>query len=292
MTRLPRPALLALLVWLVVATPALAQDDDPADRGPAPGAIGQPEPGKRLYDMANVLDNGQEWQIEQDAARLTRHGIPAMVIVRDDDISNAAMASLAADVRREWGVETAPGADDGLVLLVAVPAGEDATARAVVSWGERALPHNGVNVETAGGIEEAWLEANLAEGRVYEAIDHTLRRLVYHAIYDPAPQAPLSDTQAAARSLVSVAGPLLALAVIAAAGARWLGRSRSAPIDRALQWAAPALALAIAALAVWAHSGWGVAAAVSMLAVWAAEWIRRDPARGARPATAGARGPA
>src|SRR5690606_29350690 len=61
------PLILAIVTLLAIVTSlgtlAAAQGDDLPDSGPAPGAIGQPVAPlaeKRVYDVANLLNDGQE----------------------------------------------------------------------------------------------------------------------------------------------------------------------------------------------------------------------------------------
>jgi hypothetical protein len=292
MTR--RPALLLALVLLAVllgpfAAPAAAQDDDPADPGPEPGAIGQPVAPlaeKRVYDMANLLNNAQEASIETDAARLARFGVPVVVIVQLSTMSPEQAAAFAADVRRQWRVETRPGADDGLIMLVSVADTEEQQGIVTtMSWGDNALPHFGITATTSAQIQNAWLDRYIDNGYLYEGILFTLRRLVYHSIYDPAPQAALTGVRAALGTAMSLIGPLLAIVAVPLAAWRWThgrpGRAARDLPDLALTWGVPALALAVAALAVIGHSRWGVAAALALLAVAAVDWVARDPRRAA-----------
>lgn len=278
------PIVMLAMIVAALASPAVAQDDDPPDPGPEPGAIGEPAAPldeKRVYDMANLLNNGQEASIEMDAARLARHGIPNVVIVQLNAMTPEAADAFAADVRRQWHVESSPGADDGLVILVTVT---DTEARqgiaTTMSWGDAALPHFGVNEATSADIQHAWLDRYIDEGYLYEGIDFTLRRLIYHSIYDPAPQEALTGLRADVGGIMSIAGPLLAIVAVALAARRWAGERRAPEAaDRALQWGVPAVAIAVFALAVIGHSGWGVAAGFVLFGVAAFDWIARDPRR-------------
>lgn len=287
-----RPILLLALAMLAAimaspGAPVAAQDDDPPDPGPQPGAIGAPIvplSEKRVYDMADLLTNGEEAAIESDAARLARHGIPAVVIVQHATMTPEQAAAFAAQVRQAWGVESAPGADDGLVILITAPdTEEEQDTLSSMSWGGHAFPHFGVNATSATQIEHAWLDRYIDEGYLYEGILFTLRRLIYHSIYDPAPQAPLTGLRATIGTAVSRAGPALALIGIALAAMRWTRTSVRRPkqglADVALQLAVPTLAVALFALAVIGHSGWGVAAALALAAIAALDWVARDPRR-------------
>jgi uncharacterized membrane protein YgcG len=278
------PIVMFAMIAASLASPAVAQDDDPPDAGPQAGVLGDPVAPlaeKRVYDMANLLNNGQEASIEMDAGRLARHGIPRLVIIQLGAMAPEEADAFAAHVRRQWGIESSPGADDGLVILVTVTDTEERRGIfTTMSWGDNALPHFGVTATSSAGIQRAWLDRYIDEGFLYEGIDFTLRRLIYHSIYDPAPQAPLTGLRANLGGVMSLAGPLLAIVAVALAARRWT-RNRRAPelVDLALQWGVPVLAVAVFALAVMGHSGWGVAAAFVLLGVAALDWIARDPRR-------------
>lgn len=287
-----RAPLLLVIITLVtiltsLATPAAAQDGDPPDAGPAPGAIGEPVaplPDKRVYDMANLLNNEQEASIERDAQRLARHGIPNLTVVRLGTMTPEEAATFAAEIRQQWGVESSPGADDGLVILVSVHNTEEGQGIATTtSWGDNALPHFGVTEKTSADIQLSWLDRYIGEGYLYEGVLYTLRRLIYHSIYDPAPQEPLTGARASLGSVMSIAGVALAAGALALAGWRWMRGWRRQHGDdmpeMALSWSLSVLAVAVFALAVAGHSGWGVTAALLLLGLAAADWVARDPRR-------------
>ncbi len=285
------PLLLVIFTLVTIlaslATPAAAQDDDPPDAGPAPGAIGEPVaplPDKRVYDMANLLDNQQEVSIERDAQRLARHGIPNLTVVRLGTMTPDAAETFAAEIRQQWGVESSPGADDGLVILVSVNDTEEGQRIATtMSWGDNALPHFGVTEKTSADIRRSWLDRYIGEGYLYEGVLFTLRRFIYHSIYDPAPQEPLTGARASLGAVMSITGIALAACALALAGWRWMrGWRRRGGVDMpemAPSWSLSALAASVFALSVVGHSGWGVTAALVLLGLAAADWVARDPRR-------------
>jgi uncharacterized membrane protein YgcG len=274
---------LVLLLFAFAGLASVAAEDDPPDPGPRPGAMGAPPlplDQKRLYDVANVLDNAQEAQIESEATRLARHGMPSLIIVQAGAIPVADAEAFAADTRRAWAVESAPGADDGLVVVVTVDPDAENGASAVLSWGDNALPHFGVNRETAGEIQRAWLDPYLASAQYFEGIDYSLRRIIYHTIYDPAPQAALSGARATLDTVVTWVAPVIAVGGIALAAMAWRPSdgARRDVLDAIVRWATPAAAAIIAVLAVWTRSGLGAMAALLLLAIAVTAWVRRDPA--------------
>lgn len=282
------PLILAIVTLLAIVTSlgtlAAAQGDDLPDSGPAPGAIGQPVAPlaeKRVYDVANLLNDGQEATIEMDADRLARHGIPNVIVIRLDTMPPAEAESFAAEIRHRWSVESSPGADDGLVVLVTVSDTEEHQGIATtMSWGDRALPHYGVTETTSADIQRVWLDRYIDEGYLFEGIDFTLRRLIYHSIYDPPPQEALTGARARLGDVMTIAGVALVAGALAFSGWRWTLKRRRRRQDEyglALKWYVPALAAAVFALSVAGQSRWGVAAALVMLGIGAADWIARDP---------------
>lgn len=294
-----RALFLLVIVTLVAilaspATPAVAQDDDPPDAGPAPGAIGEPAAplaDKRVYDMANLLTNEQEASIERDAQRLTRHGIPNLTVIRLGGMTPQEADTFADEIRQQWGVESSPGAGDGLVILVSVTDTEEGQGIATtVSWGDSALPHFGVTEAISTDIQRSWLDRYIGEGYLYEGVLFTLRRLIYHSIYDPAPQEPLTGARASLGTVMSIAGIAIAAGAVVLASWRWFPgwrrRNGNGMPEAALVVGLSALAVAVFALSVAGHSGWGVTAALVLLSVAAAGWVAGDPRRA--PETRGA----
>ncbi|HYH11333.1 MAG TPA: hypothetical protein VD789_03170 [Thermomicrobiales bacterium] len=277
-------AALAIVLTLMYGTAAQEQDEDPADTGPLPGAIGQPvQPidSKHLYDQANLLTNDEEAKVELDAARLHRFGIPALILLQVSDMAPEEASAFAAEVREGWGVESAPGANDGLVMVVVADTSEEQNAYTVMSWGDDAFPHFGIDASVADGVHREWLDAYVQDGQVYEGILFSLRRLVYHSIYEPAPAPPLTDTQETVRTLVSWTAPLVAIAAVAATFAYWnRGRGNRLPSGASefVTWGIPVATIIVAAAAVWSHSEPGIGSAIVLLAMTAIGWVRRDPA--------------
>ena len=87
--------------------------------------------------------------------------------------------------------------------------------------------------------------------------------------------------RSAVGTALSLIGPLLAIVAGIVAGRRWLRPASpiasSAPDAIALAWVIPATAVALAALAIWSQSGWGVSAALVLGVIAVTDWIRRDP---------------
>ena len=292
---LPRSWLGLFLIVVALLTSCLTPLGGSAQEAPAPGTVSEsvvPEPersrigrpaepisSKHVYDLTQVLADEQVAVIESDASRLHRHGVPAVVVVHPSDISRDQAAALAEDVRTDWGIESSPGADDGLLILVTIPQSRAGPAYSTLSWGQNALPHFGVNPTTSDRIQSMWIDPALSGGHVYEATIYGLRNLIYQSIYDPAPQAPLSDLQQNVQSLLDVLGPIVAIASLAAVLAGWIPRG-AFPYERSAMtrdWAMPVIAGLLFAASVWSRSTFGAWFSVIAICVAVAAWVACDP---------------
>jgi uncharacterized membrane protein YgcG len=253
---------------------------------PRPGNVGdRPEPvsSRPLYDFADIWDDVQESDIDFNLRRLLNLGLPTVVVAQAQEMDAGQTAAYASELRSEWRVESREGADDGLLILIVVdPGGRNAT-RSALSWGENALPNNGLDQRIAQGIEDSWLSENLEEGRTFEGVLFTLRRFNYYSEYEPPQPGPLSERQALVRTGMAWASPALALVAIAPfvmtrTGTRAGGPWNPATNGRLGVWI-PALAgAAMAPIAVWSQSEIGVFTAIILLVVSVLGWALDDPA--------------
>lgn len=263
------------------------QSVDFPDQGPMPGNVGQPQAplqSKRVYDMANLLDDREEGKVENDASRLNRFGIPTVIITMSSDITAEQASEFAADVRRQWNVESAAGADDGLVMLIV--AGESARRSifSVMSWGAQALPHMGVDLLISKQIQKEWLDPNLAEFDIYEGILFSLRRFIYLSIYETEPSPPLTDSQSTTRTILQWAAPLLTLAGLLSFLPKWINASRIWSDERkrtigfVRSWGVPVLTFDLAVASVWARSTIGIVCTLVLIGAMVVTWARTDHA--------------
>jgi uncharacterized membrane protein YgcG len=293
--RMHRLSLVATLVVIATLSLVSSVGAQEADEGPSPGAVGEPAAPmeiKRVYDFANLLNDDQKASIESDAARLRRFDLPVLIMVQFNELSSGAAEELADEIRREWGVESEAGADDGMVMLVSVNTSEAGGISTVVSWGKDALPNYGVDDMVAASIKAEWLDRHIAEGELFNGILYSLRKLLYHSIYFPAPQEPLTATQQLTGTAISVTGPIIALGSIVLVCWWYAKRSIREMVPRHLTWSVPAMSFGIAVMSVWSRSGWGISAVLVLLVLTAGLWVARDPARALPPRGSGPLGTA
>lgn len=284
----------SLLPIVLPPSPAYASDLKPAltSRSLAAHQIdhpfGQPTgplSERHMYDLANALSNDEIATIESDASRLQRFALPVLVITVSADMSPEDANAVADSVRRDWNIETSEDADDGLVFLISIPSANPGDAIATFSWGANALPHDGIDSAVVEQVQRRWIEPWLNEPDVFEAVTYGLRRLIYHAIYDPGPAAPLSHGQEAAQTIIRWSAPVAVLGLVSIAAPLWKRRAQST--DYADWWRDVIIwlpALGLGPLSVWAHSTIGVVCTGVFLLIALTIWIRRDPSN-ARPGT-------
>lgn len=235
---------------------------------------------RHVYDLANALSGAQIATIESDARRLQRFDLPALVITVNADITPDQASAIADSVRRDWNVETSQGADDGLAFIIWIPISDQGSAFATLSWGANALPHDGIDRAVVEQIEQRWIEPWLAEPDVFEAATYGLRRLIYHAIYDPAPAAPLSQAQEIAQVIIRWSAPMTVLGVVALryAALDWRGHAgvMRHPV-RVREFGTVLPSFLLGPLSIWAHSTVGVVSTVILLFIALVGWMRHDP---------------
>ncbi len=150
-------AILVVLITLTVAFPAFAAppasyQDLSAHSQDADFPERNSDPAIRVHDPDDFLSETQEEQLNADLERLRLTGTESVIFVRDGSDPATASESFAADLRARWAVESAPGADDGIVFVLTVDPGQDTVARIDYSAGANTLPKGTVTAEELDGI--------------------------------------------------------------------------------------------------------------------------------------------
>lgn len=240
------------------------------------GAQTQPDPRPQtvpyFYDPSDVFPEDQEVTLARDAQLLQSMNIPTVVYVRTASAEEAEAEpsrAFADTVRREWDVETAPGADDGLLILLSYVPDSPEASTVVASWGESTFEGSGLTPEYVQSVLDRDVRTLLDMGFPFEAMVYGLRQIRYGGIYLPPPPAPLEGTAQALHNVLGWVGP--ALAMVAVAGFIILSiRQRPARrMPQALVWKVAGLTGAIvfllALLSVWGRSRIGIGSALLIL---------------------------
>lgn len=282
------------------ASPAAASDPDRQ-----PSATGDPDDDKqigislddldtnvsrnlhRVDDPERILKLEQRIEIADDAQRLTNHGLPTIVVLRESTESRDRSQATADQLRVDQGVESRDGADDGMVMLVTIDPDSPRSGSVVLSFGRNALPKGGLTEASVEDVHERVMTPRLERNKLYSALHVGIREIIYQETYIPEARQPLTDSARTVRGTVNLLGPLALVG--SAAGFVLAGRSRSGSgtsgNTRSPGFVRTAIIVGLGAVllffaAVVARSTIGVASAALLgLLIWTQILIDRLPGR-------------
>ena len=248
--------------------------------GQTTGAKHLPLSEKHIYDPYRMVSDKEESSLEYDAMRLEAYGVPALVYIRFSEETPAQSRAYADDLRTSFGVESAPGADDGLVILVNTSFYSSRNGTIVLSYGTNTLPVQGLDEAMLNRILEEDMMPRLRQNKLSDALSVGLRRFGYYAEYTPGAAPATSSRQEATASAIAVAAPIMTLVIaIALLWSRLASRRRTPSwVPTALVWAGAGIAIALAPLSVYARSRLGIGCALVLLAALALYGISTDVA--------------
>lgn len=215
-----------------------------------------------VVDWGSLFDDGQERSAIYDAYRLNAYGIPTQVVTEAVVLDQAQADARADELRISHGIESAPGADDGLLVYASVDRWDQRRIVMSISTGSRTLPRNGLTAATMDGIRSDIMAHQLAKGQPARAIVYSLREMIYLEQYVPPPAAPATGWPADVRPLFDILAPVLAVA-----GCAWLlvDGKRRAP-TMASSWSSLTvwgfIAITLIALAITTRSSIGAFSAI------------------------------
>jgi uncharacterized membrane protein YgcG len=217
--------ILGLLALLAVAGAALAQD--------ATGDFGASEPGRWVYDRTGLLTPEEVAAIERAAAATTAAGAPTVVYLQAEDADRDETEQDARALMDAWGVGSAPGTDDGLVVLLNLDPDD---LRDGEIWIEGGTAHTeGGNLppsELARILDDAVLP-ELRDDRTAAGIVAGLDQVANSLQFSPPPPPPPSAFERWSRDFARI--PLNLIAGVLGAGLalfaakRWQSRPSAAP---------------------------------------------------------------
>lgn len=247
-------------------------------------------------DPDGVLTEEQASELADDAHRLTTHGIPALFIIRESSRSREESVLDGDALRRDRSIETAPGADDGILFLVTQPTaaggsrGSRQTMFLTISVGAQTLPQGGLNAASLQDVHDKFIRPRLRFGLVGDALRVGIRKIIYLETYYPDPPPPLSTLKTNVRATLSVVAPILSVASLGSVLAAWRGGTSPSRLGRYASWKRyiPALASAgiavsmLATLSVYGESRPGIIAVIVAFVAISAH-LRLLRRRAARP---------
>jgi uncharacterized membrane protein YgcG len=245
------------------------------DGGPLRGTkIRRPTLATRsVYDPYRLLDADQRNTLRGDTERLRRAGIPTLVYIRISEANDIQAAAFADRLLDEWNVESAPGANDGVVILISMGVTTRRTGEVMIRTGPRALPQGGLDETRLANITEERIAPRVERGQIYTGALTGLRGMIYTIFYFPAPQAPPSGWQQRVAGILTWLAPTLGAVALFGTLGRWLRRPRFLGSTRLVGRVVPAFVLTccllLALLSVYARSRLGVAVVVLMVLILA-----------------------
>lgn len=263
----------AVLLTLVMAAVVLWAPTIAAAPKPAPTAdtVETNQSWYMVIDRAGILNDGQARSAINDAYRLNLNGIPTQVVTEPVALNQAQADARADELRIIEGIESAPWADDGLVVYVSVDPYDQENVVMSISTGVRTLPRNGLKHETLDGIRDRIVTDQLAQGHPARAIVYSLREMIYLEQYVPPPPSVVTGWRVGLNPMIDVLAPALSMVGIA-----WLIRGRN---HRAAAVGFGTVAVVVLGLAVATRSSPGVLSAAFLggIVVWGI--IRVDRSR-------------
>lgn len=178
---------------------------------------------RRLEDPQRILKLDQRAELAEDAQRLTNHGLPTIIVLRESTEPRDQSQAVADQLRADRGVESSDGADDGMVILATVDPDSPRSGSVVLSFGGNALPKGGLTAASADDVYERVMVPRLRRSKLYNALHVGIREIIYLETYIPEARPPLTDMERTARGAVNVLGPMVLIG--SAAGFVLIGRS-------------------------------------------------------------------
>lgn len=265
----------------------------------APGLVsGQEAPDARpdklpfFYDAAGMFPEDQRNTLARDAQLLQSTEIPTLVYVREGSALHAdkqQSQAFADRLRAEWGVESAEGADDGLVLLVSWVPGTPQASTAVFSYGAATFDDSGLTPDSIQQTIDTSVASLIDQGKPFETLVYLMRETRYTGIYSPPPPPPVEGVAKTIHDSLEWATPVAVVAVTLLLASRSLALWRTGPVSREM-WTVAAGVLAFALVlwitAVYAQSRAGVIGTLLLVALLALTcWLWTHPPFTTRHAT-------
>jgi len=227
-----------------------------------------------LVDRAGLLDEGQGQSAANDAWRFNMIGVPTQVVTENAGLSQAQANARANELRLANEIESAAGADDGLLVYAAVDPQDRANIVIAISAGANTLPRNGLTITSIADVQRIIVMPQLESGHPARAIVYSLRQMIYLEQYVPPAVEPLAGWRHGMQRVLAFLGPVLAMFAMAwILAIPWRGQ----PDTRLRQLiAAGAIAVVLAAAALLARSAPTAIATVALALVVTWGFVRHD----------------
>jgi hypothetical protein len=233
-----------------------------------------------VVDRANLLDEGQERSAIDDAWRLNTIGTPTQVVTELMQSTPELASQRATELRIANAIESAPGADDGVLIYAAVNPGDRSRVDVAISVGLHAVPRGGFTETSPSDIRNDIIEPQLQAGHPARAIVYSLGEIHYLQVFTPPPVAPLEGWRSTLHTIMQILAPFVAVvtAAMLAVHTRPGTLLRKEIVSVVL---ACLIAFGLAAVSMVARSPVGALSALALLAVAIWTVIHLDRGSGA-----------
>ena len=201
------------------------------DGEPSTPDFGSRVPGQRIYDQTGLLNSTDLVSLDQRAAAIEQSGVPVVVYIRSSKPDADDTRADARALMRSWGVESGPGADDGLVLFLDLDRLDVDADHVALIPGDRLkdnrLPIGETERISAGSVQG--LTTTVDTSRELAAtitfnLAATERRLLLGLPSAPAPSAAERTAATFARYLMPILSVVLAVMAALVIAMIWRGR--------------------------------------------------------------------
>lgn len=208
-----------------------------ASQAPEPSTpdFGSRVPGQRIYDQSGLLSRTDLVALDQRAAAIERSGVPVVVYIRSTRPDADDTRADARALMRSWGVESGPGAGDGLVLFLDVDRLDIDQDHVALIPGDRLkdnrLPIGETERISAGSVRGLTTTVDTSRElatTITFNLAATERRLLLGLPTAPAPSTAERTAATFARYLMPMMS--IVLAVLAAAATAMIWRGRPQPV--------------------------------------------------------------
>lgn len=202
---------------------------------PAPADVdfGQPVAGQHVYDRTGLLSSQNITLLNERATEIARSGVPVVVYLQTDATGSRDAVADGRALMRTWGVETSPGAADGIVLFFNVnPNSTHGPGVALLAGDrlkERRLPAFETRRIVEGSLDEvsgAPVNADSLTAMILASLNATDRRLRLGVPAEPERSVIAESASAFARIPMTMLSGVIVLIALGSIAAIWRGRPR------------------------------------------------------------------
>lgn len=184
-----------------------------------------------IAQPADILTPGDRATIRQivavenqDTGEFSRrYGIPwSIAVVRDSQIEDdVSLDEYAANLLNDLEIESAPGADDGLLMMAVIPEGNHTATTVHFAAGHAFYPRGGITPERLEWIADVQMAPYIADNTIGDAIIEGAYWVEWMQFFEPPPNPAPTVLQTGLRDLLHPLGTVAlgGLAMLIAGGA-------------------------------------------------------------------------